>query len=196
MCDLISPIIKDNRVKYCAFANGACKEHYKSCEIIDDEIIQRKGTSICSNNIPQDEYFAGTCETYSTDDGKTKCRRSGKKCDAFNNHINTLNWLCSTINLNCTYSDSDGKCKTDVKTCGQIQFYKESDDNKAICEGYITNDVDKVCVLNEDKSGCKEVYRESIPFIYANNINQENNSAFKSKLENMYSILALLSLLL
>jgi hypothetical protein len=29
--------------------------------------------------------------------------------------------------------------------------------------------------LNEDKSGCKEVYRESIPFIYANNINQDNN---------------------
>ena len=198
LCDLISPIIKDNRVKYCAFVNGVCEEHYKSCEIIDNEIIQREGSNtICSNNIPQDEYFAGTCETYiDSTDGKTKCQRSGKKCDAFNNHINDLNWLCSTINPNCTYSYSDRKCKTDVKTCGQIKFYKESDDNKAICEGYITTDVDKVCVLNEDKSGCKEVYRESIPFIYANNINQENNSAFKSKLEKMYCILALLSLLL
>ena len=175
ICDLISPLIKDNRIKYCAFVNGGCVEHYKTCALIDNEIITNKGNSICTGNIPQGEYFSGTCETYtdSSDGGKTKCKESSQKCDAFNTNINTLEWLCSTINPNCGYSD--GSCRTVVKSCGEIKFFKSSDDNKEICEEYTPDDAHKVCVLNEDKSGCKEVYRESIPFIYANNINQDNN---------------------
>ena len=84
--------------------------------MIDNEIITNKGNSICTGNIPQGEYFSGICETYtdSSDGGKTKCKESSQKCDAFNTNINTLEWLCSTINPNCGYSD--GSCRTVVKS--------------------------------------------------------------------------------
>jgi len=194
LCDLISPLIKDNRIKYCAFIKGNCVEHYKTCELVDESKLSSSDTSLCDNNIPNTHYFPGICE-YTNDNGKYKCRtKSTSFCNLFNTiTYQDYQYLCLSINPNCTYSS--GSCKNITKSCNGIKFYTQDDNNKAICEAIKPSDEDKICVLKEDKSGCEEVYRESIPFIYADNANSNSNSAFKLNANGMQIILILLSLL-
>ena len=194
LCDLISPLIKDNRIKYCAFIKGNCVEHYRTCELVDGSKLSSSDTSLCDNNIPNTHYFPGICE-YTNDNGKYKCRtKSTSFCNLFNTiTYQDYQYLCLSINPNCTYSS--GSCKNITKSCNGIKFYTQDDNNKAICEAIKPSDEDKICVLKEDKSGCEEVYRESIPFIYADNANSNSNSAFKLNANGMQIILILLSLL-
>jgi len=193
LCDLISPLIKDNRIKYCAFIQGNCEEHYKTCELVDESKLSSRENSLCTNNIPNDHYFAGICEHYMLN-LKSKCRtKTTSFCNLFN--TNAYQDLCLSINPNCSYSG--GYCYNITKSCNDIKFYTQDDNNKAICEAIKLgdDDEDKICVLKEDKSGCEEVYRESIPFIYADNANSNSNSAFKLNANGMQIILILLSLL-
>ena len=152
--------------------------------------------SKCTNNIPDGHYFPGICEyTNDNDNGKYKCKtKSSLDCDKFNINIDAYQDLCLSINPNCSYS-LGGSCSDDTKSCTGIKFYTQDDNNKAICEAIKLSDEDKICVLKEDKSGCEEVYRESIPFIYADNANSNSNSAFKLNANGMQIILILLSLL-
>jgi hypothetical protein len=193
LCDLISPLIKDNRIKYCAFIKGKCEEHYKTCELVDE--LKSDFENLCKNNIPNDHYFKGICEyTNDNDNGKYKCKtKSSLDCDEFNININAYQDLCLSINPNCSYSG--GYCYDITRSCTDIKFYTQDDNNKAICEAIKLSNEDKICVLKEDKSGCEEVYRESIPFIYADNANSNSNSAFKLNANGMQIILILLSLL-
>jgi len=193
LCDLVSPLIKDNRIKYCAFTQGNCEEHYKTCELVDESKLS-SDNSLCTNNIPNTHYFKGICE-YDTSNGNNKCRT---KTTSFCNLLNTDAYyrdLCKSINPNCSYSGSS--CYDITRSCTDIKFYTQDDNNKAICEAIKLGDEDedKICVLKEDKSGCEEVYRESIPFIYADNANSNSNSAFKLNANGMQIILILLSLL-
>lgn len=189
LCDLISPLIKDNRIKYCAFIKGNCEEHYKTCELVDES--KSNFENLCKNNIPNSHYFKGICE-YDTSNGKNKCRtKTTSFCNLFN--TDAYQDLCLSINPNCSYSG--GYCYNITKSCNNIKFYTQDDNNKAICEAIKLSNEDKICVLKEDKSGCEEVYRESIPFIYADNANSNSNSAFKLNANGMQIILILLSLL-
>ena len=194
LCDLISPLIKDNRIKYCAFIQGTCVEQYKTCELVDE--LKTNFNSLCTNNIPDGHYFPGICEyTNDNDNGKYKCKtKSSLDCDKFNIYIDAYQDLCLSINPNCSYS-LGGSCSDNTNSCTGIKFYTQDDNNKAICEAIKLSDEDKICVLKEDKSGCEEVYRESIPFIYADNANSNSNSAFKLNANGMQIILILLSLL-
>ena len=193
LCDLISPLIKDNRIKYCAFIQGTCLEQYKTCELVDESKLSSLDNSLCTNNIPEDHHFAGICEY---DTSTNKCRKKTTSfCNLFN--IDAYQDLCLSINPNCSYF-SDGSyssCYDNTKSCTGITFYTQDDNNKAICEAIKPSNEDKICVLKEDKSGCEEVYRESIPFIYADNANSNSNSAFKLNANGMQIILILLSLL-
>lgn len=190
LCNLISPLIKDNRIKYCAFIQGNCEEHYKTCELVDGE--QSNFNSLCDNNIPEGDYFAGICYHFSLNNKNICQKKSTSFCNLFN--TNAYQDLCLSINPNCSYSS--GSCYYDnTKSCNDIKFYTQDDNNKAICEAIKLSDEDKICVLKEDKSGCEEVYRESIPFIYADNANSNSNSAFKFNVDGMQIILILLSLL-
>ena len=191
LCDLISPLIKDNRIKYCAFIQGRCVEHYKTCELVDELKLSSSDTSLCDQNIPERHYFADICEHY-TSNSKIKCRtKTTSFCKLFN--TDAYQDLCLSINPNCSYYG--GYCYNNTKSCNYIKFYTQDDNNKAICEAIKPSDEDKICVLKEDKSGCEEVYRESIPFIYADNANSNSNSAFKLNANGMQIILILLSLL-
>jgi hypothetical protein len=194
LCDLISPLIKDNRIKYCAFIQGTCVEHYNTCELVDE--LKSNFENLCKNNIPNNHYFPGICE-YTNDNGKYKCKtKSTSFCNLFNTiTYQDYKYLCLSINPNCSYSG--GSCKNITKSCTDIKFYTQDDNNKAICEAIKLSDEDedKICVLKEDKSGCEIVYRESIPFIYADNANSNSNSAFKLNANGMQIILILLSLL-
>ena len=194
LCDLISSLIKDNRIKYCAFIKGKCEEHYKTCELVDESKLSSRDNSLCTNNIPNTHYFPGICEYTNDNNGKYKCKtKSSLDCDEFNININAYQDLCLSINPNCSYSG--GYCYNITKSCNNIKFYTQDDNNKAICEAIKLSNEDKICVLKEDKSGCEEVYRESIPFIYADNANSNSNSAFKLNANGMQIILILLSLL-
>jgi len=194
LCDLISPLIKDNRIKYCAFIQGNCEEHYKTCELVDESKLSSLDNSLCTNNIPNmpnTHYFTGICEHYMLN-YKSKCRtKTTSFCNLFN--TDAYQDLCLSINPNCSYSG--GYCYNITKSCNDIKFYTQDDNNKAICEAIKPSDEDKICVLKEDKSGCEIVYRESIPFIYADNANSNSNSAFKLNANGMQIILILLSLL-
>ena len=184
-------MLKDNKFKYCAFIAGSCIEHYKTCELVDEDELTPSSTSECTSNIPQGEYVTGICETY-TDNEKTKCKaKTTSKCTLF--RVGYYQDLCLSINANCSYDD--GSCFTESKSCGDIKFYSENDNNKDICEAFIPADEDKICALKEDKSGCEEVFRESFTFIYADNVNKNSGSRFKLKNNGMNAILILLSLL-
>lgn len=194
LCDLVSPLIKDNRIKYCAFIQGNCEEHYKTCELVDESKLSSDENSLCTNNIPNipnTHYFTGICEHYMLN-YKSKCRtKTTSFCKLFN--TDAYQDLCLSINPNCSYSG--GYCYDITRSCTDIKFYTQDDNNKAICEAIKLSNEDKICVLKEDKSGCEEVYRESIPFIYADNANSNSNSAFKLNANGMQIILILLSLL-
>ena len=190
LCDKISSVLKDNKFKYCAFIAGSCIEHYKTCELVDEDKLT-SSTVKCTSNIPQNEYVSGTCETY-TDNEKTKCRtKTTSKCNLFT--PSSYQDLCLSINANCSYDY--GYCFTQSNSCSNIKFYSENENNKDICEAFIPTDEDKICVLKEDKSGCEEVYRESFTFIYADNINKNSDSRFNLSNNGMNVILILLSLL-
>ena len=154
-CKLFSDYIKDHEKKYCTYFGGQCKEFYKNCEDVD---IMNK----CSSNVIEG-YLFGVCGTNENGD---KCEKK-KDCSLFKEPSSTSNDnyykdLCESINPNCTYTTDE--CKYEEKSCDDIKFYPEytTDDEKKkdICEQMQASERYKKCVLEEDKSGCKEVYRE------------------------------------
>lgn len=55
-----------------------------------DESKLTSSASLCTNNIPQSEYFTGTCKIY-TDSGNGKCReKTTSKCTLFNSYIDSF----------------------------------------------------------------------------------------------------------
>lgn len=185
LCELISPVIKDNRIKYCAFINNQCEEHYKTCELVDENYLSSK----CSGNIPQNYLTKEICEIkYDTNGNPLRCGIKEEKCTSFKKDY--YEDLCLAIHHNCSYSSNSGCYNQTTKTCSSIKFYTASDDNKEICNELSRDDY--ICTLKEDKSGCEEVLRESIPFHYAINA---NNNSWKLNGQRIYIILAFLSLL-
>lgn len=164
LCSLISPNIRDNNIKYCAFINNSCTEQYKACENITST------DTTCTTNIPQN-YLTEHCEVRGS-----KCV-SKKTCKEFNSGINYNQYLCENI-PNCTFSSS-GVCqrKTTIDTCKDIKFKFLNDKNEEICQNIETNNPYTKCVLKEDKSGCEEIVIKPT----SNNITQENSSRFFAK---------------
>ena len=184
-CDYISPVINDKRIKYCLYHNGQCNEEYKTCEDVNEEEIDTNFNSKCSNNLPTD-YLKTKCET-KTENGKTKCV-SKTMCDTFNSRQYDL--LCMNINLNCTYRTSTKTCSKRAKTCNQINFYDDNNDNESICKSTKTSDNNKICILRDDKSGCKEVWKEEFTITKANAVDSSEKT-----IQNIRLILFLISLL-
>ena len=175
LCSLISPNIRDNNIKYCAFINGDCKKQYKACENITST-----GT-ICTTNIPQN-YLTEHCEVRGS-----KCV-SKKTCEEFSGGTNYNQYLCENI-PNCTFSSS-GVCqrKATIDTCKDIKFKFLNDKNEEICQNIETNNPYTKCVLKEDKSGCEEIVIKPT----SNNITQENSSRFFAKrIHNLIILLCL-----
>lgn len=181
LCDLISPVINDNRVKYCAYYGGQCVEHYKTCNDVNEEENVANIQSKCSSNIPK-EYLNTQCEF-----NNGKCEDK-KKCDAFNRR--DYRNLCINISPNCKYDSSSKTCTKDVKTCGKIKFYADSSSNEAICKATNATNANKICVLKDDKSGCEEVWKEDFPITKANAV-----SSSEMPIQKIGLILVLVSLL-
>lgn len=172
-CARISPKIKDNHIKHCVYVNGLCVEHTKKCEKITLNSLG-SDSSLCTNNIPED-HLNYHCVT-ETKDSTTKCV-SKKNCASFDEDYYAN--LCYRINPNCTYSNR--KCWTTEVSCNNKIFFEVSDENEAICETLKVSSPNYVCILNEDKSGCKEILKnltdsdsEYEP------TNEENSSRFMS----------------
>ena len=179
-CASISPYIKDNKIKYCAYHHGSpggCREYYKNCE--------DASPSECSSNIPEG-YSQSICSTMAIN-GVKKCVKNND-CSLFTPSFYSN--LCYSIAPNCTYSGS--KCITDTSIkCNTVKFYIASDKNEETCRTFELSNPNKVCSLKEDKLGCEEIDKESIP---SEPSNQESSSKIL-KME-IYLIMFLLSILI
>ena len=90
LCAAISPKIKNNHIKYCAYVdNYYCREQYKYCEN-----ITKLGN--CTTNYPQNYYITGKCVI--KDD---KCV-TNEDCFSISGYSN-YRYLCER-NYNCTLS--------------------------------------------------------------------------------------------
>lgn len=146
LCANISSIIKNNDKKYCSFYQNNCREDYKACEYFST--IYSTGQSICEGIIQENSEIP-RCEF----NKNYKCKPV-EHCHLFNkdDYAN----LCHKINLKCKYEK--GICKKVEKSCSEIIFYTESEENEQICKSFKPINIDKICRIKKDKSGCEEVY--------------------------------------
>ena len=190
LCAKISPLIKDNNVKYCAYIDGQCQEHFKSCESYDTDTGSFEAIK-CRNIIPEN-YLTGTCQVeWDSSEKKFKCVTQ-KVCSSFTPA--SLETLCKQINLNCTYSGSH-ICTSEVKNYNQINFYKENEANEVMCKSFnLTSPYYKNynVTLSEDKTTCERVYKEP-NYFYDSSYDHPNSS--QSIAKGFYLIITLLCLL-
>ena len=170
LCSLISPNIRNNNKMYCAFISGQCADHYKTCEDYDDDPLDE---TICKYITVQENHLSIKCEKlFNATADKYQCI-SRKICDAYT--LYDHQYLCQNIDPSCTYNN--GYCyQENNKKCNDIIFYTEDKADENFCKSIKTTDVDKICVLKKDKSGCEEVYKESYHIYYALNKKGENSN--------------------
>ena len=147
LCSSISPIIKNNTKKYCRFNGNECKEDFKTCESFESSKYSDRETC---KSIIQENDFDHKCELNSD----YKCKPTKKQCYEFN--IDDYSNLCYNINPRCTYTN--GICKKIEKSCSEIKFYTDKEENEQICKSIKPNNIDKICILKKDKTGCEEIY--------------------------------------
>lgn len=200
-CTSFSDYIKDKEKQYCVYYGGKCTTQYKECEFVD------RYSDKCSTNIIEG-YIINAC----TQGSDGKCERSDNRCGEYTSPVsftvtapNAMDKyyidLCQSINPNCTYQPTNGKCEFDQQSCDETVFYSNDTANKEICENIQVDKPYKKCVLKEDFSGCKEVYKETdystANISYSNPPDastQGNSSGFIVK--GIHLILALLCLLI
>ena len=186
LCAAISPKIKNNHIKYCAYiSNYFCREQYKYCENITD-------IGQCESNYPQNYFSTGTC--VKKDD---KCVTS-KSCFTNVNYIN-YRYLCEN-NYKCTFSRYYKCTKKKELTCSGTIFYSENEENMEVCSSIQVSSPNKICALKADKSGCEEVLKyETTPYYNGtSNSNTgsrgENSSKFMTKGINLIIVMIVLLL--
>ena len=200
-CTSFSDYIKDKEKQYCVYYGGKCTTQYKECEFVD------RYSDKCSTNIIEG-YIINAC----TQGSDGKCERSDNRCRYYTKPVpftattpNAMDKfyidLCQSINPNCTYKSTNGKCEFVKQSCDKTVFYSNDTANKEICENIQVDKPYKKCVLKEDFSGCKEVYKETdystASISYSNPPDastQGNSSGFIVK--GIHLILALLCLLI
>ena len=184
-CASISPYIKENKIKYCAFFGGTCREFYKNCEDVSLEQ--------CANNIPEN-YSRSIC-TITSLNGVDICSKL-TTCTNFNPTFYSS--LCASIDPKCTYSyeNSRATCttKTDI-TCSNVQFYFAKDENEEYCRSIEVSDPNKMCSLTSNKLKCRIVDREVNNTSSFDTTSQGNVSKFIGKGINL-SIIFILFLLI
>lgn len=170
LCAKISDNIKDKSIKYCSYQeniNGEknkCFETYKTCESYkgisrsDEENDYDDKKTICESIIPEN-YDTPNCK-YVVDiaDNIIKCLPKDE-CSEFNSEENYKKYqqLCNK-SPNCGYDTSSFTCKTVERSCEDIRFYIEP--NQEDCSKIEVSKPYKICSLREDNSGCEEKYRE------------------------------------
>ena len=179
-CNSISPYIKDNKIKYCAFYGGTCKEYYKNCEDVNP--------NECTSNIPEN-YSQPFCDIL-TVNGVKSCF---KKTDCGNFNPAFYSSLCYSIDPKCSYSLENSRhyCTTNSeKTCTNIQFYIARDENEEVCKSYESSDPNKMCSLKENKLNCELVDRE--PNVTSTeSTSQSSSSSFIKKTISLNNIILL-----
>ena len=199
LCETFSQYIKDKDKKYCVFYGGTCTIHYKKCE----DYEYSTDTPTCEGNIIEG-YKIGACVSESTGCVEKKDCSLFTRPSSFTAESPTTSSLfytelCESINPNCTYS-INAKCIFEEKKCSDTKFYSDNENNKEICENMKASEPYKKCVLKEDKSGCKEIYRELdfstayISYTPPDNTTQGNSSGFIRN--GIHLIIALLVLLI
>ena len=170
LCANISPKIKDNHIKYCAYIAGYCIESYKSCE----NVPYSETKILCQNNIPEN-HLSSRCEGKLASYGDDyRCVTNKLNCDSFIQAYYAD--YCHSIHNNCSYSYEDNTCtmKT-VLHCSDKIFYTAKNENEAVCKTLEVTSPNYICTLKGDKSACKEILKDSI--YLTSTSNQKGNSA-------------------
>ena len=166
LCANISPLIKNRTKKHCSFYENKCREDYKKCEYFQGGLSYHK--SICESIIPEN-HLVPRCE-YSN---SYKCV-SMKQCYHFK--IDDYENLCHNINPRCNYTNEI--CKTIKKSCSDIIFYTEREENEQICKSIKATNIDKICHLKKDKTGREEIYN------FTQNLEEDLDEEEEKKEEN------------
>ena len=204
LCELYSNKIYDKDKKYCGYFKGSCKDYYKECK--DVEFSSPSENNKCTDNIIQvpEGHIYGICGIENN-----KCVQKNK-CEDFesirpNFESSQYKYICESLDSHCryesiplfgtTYPLCQFKEYKDMD-CESTVFYTEEEKNSEICEKIEVSNPFKKCIIKEDKSGCKKVYRE-LPYSTSyssysesqENGNQESSSGFTIKGVNLILIL-------
>jgi len=172
LCAAISPKIKNNHIKYCAYVdNYYCREQYKYCENITN-------LDECTSNYPLNYYITGKCVQKDE-----KCV-TNEDCFSIINEYSNYQYLCES-NYNCTLSSSDKCIKKKELTCSGTKFSSQSEENMEVCSSIQVSNPNKVCVLKADKSGCEEVLKYVSTPYYNGTSNSNTGSSGESSSEFM-----------
>ena len=185
LCAKISPLIKDHEVKYCAYINNKCDEHFKTCESYD-----KGDKDDCEAIIPENNYHK-TCKYDVSSEGKNKCITK-KECNLFVQF--DYQTICEQIGFNCTYSDDEGTCTSEEKLSYQVKFYKESLENEAICKSFEIPDSNYKVSLKEDKTGCEWIFNKTLYSYDSSYDSKPSSSQFMAN--GIYLIITLFYLLI
>ena len=183
LCNTISPFIKDNSTKYCRYDKSInkCLTDYKTCNdyketnyaeyillnpedpshsdeyTYEHRVFEDKKKN-CEKIIPKD-YEIGSCEyKLDTSDNMYKCLPTD--CSKLNKGDEKYRELCNKLLPNCNYDSNSNTCEMIERSCEKIRFYSESEGSEDVCNKIGASEPYKICTLKEDKSGCKEIFRE------------------------------------
>lgn len=154
-CDEITPT---NGITMCVFKGNKCVDQYISCQkYYDSENVIEEQT--CKSIKVQSTYQTRKCVYEPATGGtglKALCTEINRECRDF--EVEFIKSQCTELQLTdqtkkCTFSNN--VCSTVPKTCIDLNNFSGATDE--ICEAAQTSSSDKICKLNYNKNGCKEV---------------------------------------
>lgn len=153
-CGFLKPTDPDK--KSCVFTNDKCIEQYKTCALYNaiDGTVEK---NVCESIIIDTNYKTRKCVfTAGTGTNKNTCTEEDRSCSDFK--IEFYNYKCSDIVLDdktkkCIFYNN--ACSIADKTC--LELYSLTGPTSEKCGAAKTSSSDKLCVVNDYNTGCKEV---------------------------------------
>ena len=143
----------DSNKENCAFIDGECKKQFKDCAPFNGESQDR---NLCESIILLSNYKR-KCVFSSTDN---TCSEVDKKCSDFKPNDYSLLCPMGSPSFEKTCSFSEGVCSEVNKSC--LELAQETSVTESICSNAPTsNSNNKQCVINDMKTGCKEVDKDN-----------------------------------
>lgn len=155
-CSLIIPM---NSNKRCVFTENKCIEQYQTCALYESDIsVTTIDENTCKKIISKDDKVCKYTEN-AGENNRGTCIGETKKCNDFNAEL--YQTQCTDIQLKdnskkCVYNIG-GTCAITQKNCLELTFESTDKDVETICQNAPTEDANKICSINSDKTGCNEI---------------------------------------
>ena len=152
-------IIPMNSNKICVFTENKCIEQYKTCALYEgDSTVKTIDENTCKKIISTDNKVCKYTKN-AGENNRGTCIGEAKKCNDFNAEL--YQTQCTDIQLKdnskkCVYNIG-GTCEKTQKNCLELTFESTDKDVETICQNAPTEDANKICSINSDKTGCNEI---------------------------------------